>query len=324
MPNTTQNALEGSANQVDRWTILKSLGSGSSSKVYLGYDNSTDSYAALKVHVNPTRKMIEFLRREAITHSNLYHDHILGIHGFQECTNLMTSNGTALKVSVLTIEYAGGGSMLLLVQKLNYLPEIITRTYFRQLLSAIEYIHRKGWIHRDIKPENLMLDGNYSLKLADFGCMMKNTSGEKIIEIFGTSNYFAPEIHHKEKYYGAQADLFAAAMVLFIMVVGHNPFLKATEKDQHYRMIMYKDFRRFWKTHEKLAMKRDKNHHFKKISNELKELIQTMLAYNPMERPSISEIKKTDWYNGPVLNEAQLTAAIKELITLKETAPLGV
>jgi len=48
-------------------------------------------------------------------------------------------------------------------------PEPLAQHYFTQALLAVAYLHERGVFHRDIKPENCVLDGNFNLKLTDFG-----------------------------------------------------------------------------------------------------------------------------------------------------------
>ena len=54
----------------------------------------------------------------------------------------------------------------------------------------------------------------------------------------GTNAYIAPEIQQCELYSGQPADIFAAGVVLFTMVVGHRPFMEATKDDEYYNHIL--------------------------------------------------------------------------------------
>lgn len=55
-------------------------------------------------------------------------------------------------------------------------PEDLARTYFQEMLSGLEFLHRKGICHRDLKPENLLLDKDFKLKIADFGFSRLNNT----------------------------------------------------------------------------------------------------------------------------------------------------
>jgi len=74
------------------------------------------------------------------------------------------------------------------------------------------------------------LDHNYTLKIADFGFAApvegRDGSGNLTTKL-GTLNYMAPEIHLKQPYNGKSIDLFASAIILFIMVAQHPPFTTA-------------------------------------------------------------------------------------------------
>jgi serine/threonine protein kinase len=90
-------------------------------------------------------------------------------------------------------------------------------------------MHSNDIAHRDIKPENLLLDKNYNLKIADFGLSAAlPKDGEKYTEQCGSQTFMLPEIHQNKSYDGKQADLFAASVVLFIMLTGFPPFTKAS------------------------------------------------------------------------------------------------
>lgn len=49
------------------------------------------------------------------------------------------------------------------------MPSMEAQRYMLQLLSAVDYLHKRGVAHRDLKPENLLLDENDNLKVSDFG-----------------------------------------------------------------------------------------------------------------------------------------------------------
>jgi len=74
-----------------------------------------------------------------------------------------------------------------------------------------------------MKPENLLYDSDFNLKIADFGfaTALAGKHGDGLLStILGTESYMCPEIHQKIKYDGASNDLFASAVILFILITG--------------------------------------------------------------------------------------------------------
>ena len=126
-----------------------------------------------------------------------------------------------------------------------------------------------------MKPENLLMDNEYTLKIADFGfaAPLRGRDGSGTLNThLGTVNYMAPEIHLKQPYDGAQIDLFAAAIILFIMVSEHPPFTTATPADPFYRCLAANKHELFWKTHGK---NKEGGESF--FSAEFKDLVNSML-----------------------------------------------
>lgn len=91
-------------------------------------------------------------------------------------------------------------------------------------------MHQQGYAHRDLKPENLILDRNYVLKISDLGfaAPIKGRDGSGLLQTqLGTASYMAPEIHLGKEYEGARVDLFASAIILFVILTQRPPFTSA-------------------------------------------------------------------------------------------------
>lgn len=121
--------------------------------------------------------------------------------------------------------------------------EQVAQIYFKQLMSAIEFIHEKGIAHRDIKPENILLDSDGNLKVCDFGLsslyrvrkrIQRNVDG-KIIEdevckerklqsVVGSPPYIAPEVISGALYDGPKVDIWSCGVVLFVLLAGNTPW----------------------------------------------------------------------------------------------------
>jgi MAP/microtubule affinity-regulating kinase len=86
------------------------------------------------------------------------------------------------------------GELFDYIVKHGKLKEADARTKFRQVLSAVEYLHQKNIVHRDLKAENLLLDGELNIKLADFGFSNEFLAGRKLDTFCGSPPYAAPEL----------------------------------------------------------------------------------------------------------------------------------
>jgi len=96
------------------------------------------------------------------------------------------------------------------------------------------------------------LDDEYKLKIADFGlaALLAGSDGSGYLRTkVGTENYMSPEVHAGLPYAGASNDIFAAGIILFIMLTMNLPFILAKPTDQLYNLICKNQPDKFWKAH---------------------------------------------------------------------------
>ena len=139
-------------------------------------------------------------------------------------------NGNQFDCLAIVLEYARGGELIHYLMTSGQFQPDLARTYFFDLLEAVEHIHNKGIVHRDLKPENIVLDHNFSPKLIDFGFAIKVVEGERCKRKLGTEGYMAPEVRQKD-YDPKKADMFSLGVILFILYSGSPPFEKSEADD---------------------------------------------------------------------------------------------
>eukprot|EP00829_Urostomides_striatus_P008931 TRINITY_DN1982_c0_g1_i1.p1 TRINITY_DN1982_c0_g1~~TRINITY_DN1982_c0_g1_i1.p1 ORF type:complete len:251 (-),score=74.74 TRINITY_DN1982_c0_g1_i1:12-764(-) len=191
----------------------------------------------------------------------------------------------------------------------------MARYYLKQLISALEYMHSKGFAHRDIKAENLLMDLDCNLKLADFGYSTSpNPASASAFHRtpLGTEGYMAPEINKHLPYNPEKADIFAVGVLLFIMVTGLPPFRRAAENSQLYQMLCNKNAE-FWKyTTSKNTPT--------VFSDDLISIVNQMLSSDPNKRGQFNTLKNHPWVKDkiPSIEEVKVDFANRHAKIEKE------
>ena len=114
----------------------------------------------------------------------------------------------------------------------NFNP-IIAADIMRQLLSAINYCHKRGIVHRDLKLGNILIDSNKSdkltIKVIDFGTAGWFTQKKRLTQVMGTPYYIAPEV--LEGNYNEKCDVWSCGVALYVLLSGKPPFCGRSEKE---------------------------------------------------------------------------------------------
>lgn len=99
---------------------------------------------------------------------------------------------------------------------------------YRQILEGIAYLHEHSVCHRDIKPSNILISKDRTrVALVDFNVAKKISDGDNFVlftKSAGTLAYAAPERLRENCVYDEKVDMWAAGVVLYMLLVGSHPF----------------------------------------------------------------------------------------------------
>ncbi|KAI9332406.1 kinase-like domain-containing protein [Pilaira anomala] len=220
---TTTNLInnqDNNLNGIGPYEYIKSLGNGKFSRVMLAYHLETHQQVAIKIidkQAHDYRVMSRLVREISIMEI-LQHESIVKLYEtFESCDSLF-----------LVMEYVPGWNLDEYLQKKNQgaLDENEARHLFRQIITAVDFCHRKWVVHRDLKTPNILITPDGKVKLADFG--LGNRFGlQRLRTICGSMLYYSPEIITGQKYYGPEVDCWCLGITLFRMTAGFEPFSHA-------------------------------------------------------------------------------------------------
>ena len=260
--------------------IKEKLGEGTFGKVRLGINRQTEETVAIKIldkkkiikekdkiRIDKELKILKSLRHPNIVH--LYSDIQTGSYIY------------------IIMEYIKGIELLHYISSNKKLSEEEACFYFRQIISAIEYLHKLKIAHRDIKPENMIIENETKIiKLVDFGLSSYyNTKSEMLSSACGSPSYAAPEMLYGKKYSASPVDIWSCGIVLYAMICGYLPF-EDLDFDILYKKIKEGKF--------KIPLH---------VSPNAKDLIKNLLITNPKKRYTIEQIKKHKWFKLCLNNE---------------------
>ncbi|KAL6467862.1 hypothetical protein MHYP_G00235390 [Metynnis hypsauchen] len=156
------------------------------------------------------------------------------------------------------------------------LDEPLASYIFRQLVSAVTYLHGKSVLHRDIKDENIIINTDFHIKLIDFGSATKLEPNKLFHTFCGTLEYCSPEVLQGNPYEGPELEMWSLGVLLYTLLFSENPFCSVEETLQ-----------------AKLNPPCD-------ISTELYGLLAGLLHPVPTQRITLEELLQESWIRQPI------------------------
>lgn len=270
-----------------QFQILKLLGKGGFSEVYLAYDLERLKFTACKLHTilphwdNLTKNnYLKYTLREITVFNKLNHPHIVEYY-----ESFQLENGSLFTI----LEYCEGKDLDYYLKRNGRYAEKEAKNIIKQIISALEYLDQQNpkIIHYDIKPQNILFDSFGNVKLTDFGlCKLFQNTDDSKMELtsqgVGTYWYLPPECFFRTKkpMISNKVDVWSLGVVTFQMLYGIRPFgnKKSPEDIQNEGIILK----------SKKVIFPDKPN----ISQEMKNFIIRCLEYDQDHRINISEAAK--------------------------------
>ena len=216
---------------IGRFEIVRLLGKGNQSEVYLARDSHLDRQVAIKTlhfaaDADKAQKMASLLK-EARTVSKLAHANIVPLYDAGEHEGQ----------PYLVFEYVEGQTLADVLHENGPMPSAKAAEIAAQVLDAIACAHEQGIVHRDLKPSNIIIDANGLPRVMDFGIAVQvSEKGAQESGLKGTPIYMAPE-YVRDQQFGPKSDLFAMGLILHEMLTG-KPAIGGTDLADVLRKIV--------------------------------------------------------------------------------------
>ena len=209
----------------ERYELIRHIANGGMASVWCAEDRVLGRRVAIKLLAERfayDQTAVRRFKREARTAARLSgHPNVVTIYDVGETT---TPDPDAPARAFIVMEFLAGGTVADALR-----CDAVTQTeaiwWLHEVASALDYAHARGVLHRDIKPANVLLDGNRSVHVADFGIAQLATEDTLTAdgELLGTAAYLAPERAMGRPATDA-SDRYSLAVMAFELLVGERPF----------------------------------------------------------------------------------------------------
>jgi serine/threonine protein kinase len=253
--------------------LLELVNRGLSCSLWRAYDDEKREYIGIKTLLEATAKQrhqVQLLENEYKVASQFSHPNLIRIFHYDWHN----------KVPYIGMEWFSAINLKMWVNRgyesyCEYIPQIFT-----QSASALAYQHEQGWVHRDVKPDNFLFAAEtVEIKMIDFALARKKKPGflswfTPKGKIQGTASYMAPE-QIKQLPAAPAADIYSLGCTFYELLTAKLVFAADSLNELLNKHISVAP-----------PPVLQKNRH---VTPEFAELIKTMLAKKPQDRPKTTD-----------------------------------
>lgn len=230
-----QSFLAGDSWDDSKWMKGALIGQGSFGSVYLALHTVTGELLAVKQVESPSpgvasandqkkKSMIDALKREIGLLRELQHPNIVQYLGCSSSADHLN----------IFLEYVPGGSVQTMLNSYGALREPLVRSFVRQIVTGLAYLHGRDIVHRDIKGANILVDNKGGIKISDFGISKKMEASNVLggggavnsknrPSLQGSVFWMAPEVVKQTKY-TRKSDVWSLGCLVVEMMTGNHPY----------------------------------------------------------------------------------------------------
>jgi eukaryotic-like serine/threonine-protein kinase len=221
--------------QLGKYPLVRQIGSGATSSVYLARDPFAGRDVAIKVFhfdkdADPQTERMKHKAfvAEASLAGKLNHPHIVDI------LDAVVEPGH----SYLVMEYIAGSTLEAHASVSTLLPLHKVVEIIFKCIRALEYAFQHGIIHRDIKPGNILLSARGETKVSDFGASFQQRQGNTTTQIAGVGSpaYMSPEQIQMEPL-TQQTDIYSLGVTMYRLLTGRLPYTATTQAALAYAIL---------------------------------------------------------------------------------------
>ncbi len=210
--------------QIGKYQILKTLGSGGFGTVYLVKDTWIDKKVAIKVPHKQSGDFDELLREPRLL-AALDHKNIVRIVTAEKADDFF----------FIVMEFVDGETLEAAVEREKTLELARALDITRQICAGIDYAHRHGVLHRDLRPGNVMVTEAGEIKITDFGTSRFLEVAQHASTIIGSPPYMAPEQFQGRALFAS--DIYSVGVIMYEILTGSLPYFSVNPR-QLEKMIL--------------------------------------------------------------------------------------